>query len=883
MLPLLLGLAAAAAPGSPLDHAEVEIRAKVAPGLDTVEVRTRTRYVPAVDLREVTVVLAADRYAAPPEPLPPGSEPQLFPGGFDPGGFSEVRVFVAGRVCRPREERLEGGERLLHCPHAAPAGALVEVEASATLQVPERYGPFGRRRRQLTLGGGWYPFVARLDATPPRGPHQVFLEHPTGAAAVIGDRYFAPVPGRTRLEHREEEASQLPLVLLPPSTGLRRGPGSRVLFVSARARARGDAERDRRVEQILLGLEDGARFLEAEGSPGPTARAPLVVVEAPLRRELARATGGALLVSDRAFRLTPVDRFYRFHRFPLLREAFTTLLLRSLSKRDPLLHPAADAAAAQLLDRYVAERFGRAEDAFDVLGLWSFIPAVDSILYAPQIPFVSAYFRLIREDDPLRANLIDFPLRLPRGKVVYEKLLDRVGPAATDAALRRLRAGSDLSAAVAGALGDEARPFLATWLGPYPEVQYRLVSSHSRPVDLARCGAGAGACFEAEVLLERTGAEVAEPLQVRLLDADDRMRLVWAAPSPDPQRVLTATVGAPLALVELDPHGRLAETPSVEVPSPRFDNRSSPRWRVLLNNFNLLLSPTAGQVDTAVDLGFSRVRDVRWRHAVRASYNLDAVGLSARTAYFFGDAVTPDRLSHWVGVTGAGEYLRPEFAGAEEGAYAVSGALYYGFDDRPTAWLPDAGTGLRLSLNYNRVLGDLSAAGEGVTRDAVALTARALRSWRAGAHQFSIRGTAGAYLAGHPRPQLLYAIGGRNNVRGYRVDAQVGRYRAVGSAEWVHPIFPELNENAADLVWATGLDGAFFADVAVISDDLGALRRGPVLADVGYGFRLYLDYFGVRPGVMAVDIAFPLVELDGRVRVGPPAVYIDFGQSFLVF
>jgi hypothetical protein len=89
-----------------------------------------------------------------------------------------------------------------------------------------------------------------------------------------------------------------------------------------------------------------------------------------------------------------------------------------------------------------------------------------------------------------------------------------------------------------------------------------------------------------------------------------------------------------------------------------------------------------------------------------------------------------------------------------------------------------------------------------------------------------------------------------------------------------------MNENAFLLWYVSGLDGAFYADAAIIADELSQLGSAPFLADVGYGLRLYIDYFGVRPGVMAVDLAFPLFDIQGRRDLGPPAVYIDFSQSF---
>src|SRR5207244_259730 len=137
-------------------------------------------------------------------------------------------------------------------------------------------------------------------------------------------------------------------------------------------------------------------------------------------------------VSDRAFRMMPLARLYRFHRFPLLREIYTTLAEARFRERavdGSLVHAGAGAVGAWLSDRYVKKRFGTSENAFDVLDLFSFIPSVDALLYAPDLPFEGAYFRRIKEDDPLRPDFVDYPLPLPRGKIVYEKLLDRAGEA----------------------------------------------------------------------------------------------------------------------------------------------------------------------------------------------------------------------------------------------------------------------------------------------------------------------------------------------------------------------------------------------------------------------------------------------------------------------
>jgi hypothetical protein len=271
---------------------------------------------------------------------------------------------------------------------------------------------------------------------------------------------------------------------------------------------------------------------------------------------------------------------------------------------------------------------------------------------------------------------------------------------------------------------------------------------------------------------------------------------------------------------------------------------------------------------------------------VAASYDPAAIALEGRASYSFGRRITPAYLAHRVGFIGIGEYLRPQYGTTVESALSTSAAIYYAYDTRQTLWAPEAGEGFRVTLEYDHIFGRLleeTTTGDTrvLTEDSLRLTASAFKSWRLGAsHTLSLRGSAGSFFFGTPRQQLLYAIGGTLNVRGYPIAARLGKVRAIAGGEWVHPIFRELNENAFFFAWASGLDGALYADVATIADDVSQLRSAPLLADVGYGFRLYIDYFGVRPGLMSIDVAVPLFDVHGNRHVGPPAVYIDFARSF---
>lgn len=865
------------------DRVEAEIDAHVSSDLSEVRVEVRELYFPAKNLDEIPIVLAADRYRSP-GALRPSEVRELFPGELSSGGFEALEIRVDGIECKPRFEPLPGGARLALCGGVVGAGDSIEVRISARLRVPERYGAFGRVGRALTLGAGWYPYVARPEVGPPRGLHRVRIDAPAELSAVVRSRYFPAVatPGeeRRRFSSEERDAAQVPLLLRPATARVVSIAGGRARFLTGPGSAvQTRAEPPVLVREVRAALVDALRFLGEEGLGLPASSEPVVVIEAPLRHDLSQAIDGAVLISDHAFRVPDFQRFHRFHRFPLLREVFGVLVARWLRERPATaaeLGLTADAIGAWLLDRYIASRFGRAEDAFDVLGIVSFIPSIDSMLYAPDLPFVASYFRVINEDDPLRPDLIAFPAPLPRGKVIHEKLADRLGHLRTERVMKAMLAGAPMGSAIADAFSDAgvARRFLEAWLRPYPSLQYRLASWSSAPAP-ERCSG----CFEARVEIERRGDAASEPIGVRLLDAEGVERIVVATATDAARRTVTATLAAPLDRVELDPFGRLAEAPSEDDPSPRFDNRSSPAWKILLNSFNFVVSATEGQVDTAIDVGIQRRYDPRWGFALRADWAQEAVGFTTRASYAFGPPVTAARLSHALGLAVTGEYLRPGFAGTDTGGPALTVSGSYGFDNRESLWAPESGAAVRLSLAYAHAFASLE--GTGLSKDTLSFSLRGLGQWMLGArHQLSLKATVGAYLFGEPREQLRFSLGGRGSVRGYAFDAELGLARGVLSAEWLHPLLPKLELDGFRLAWVTGLDGALFGDLGVIGQDVEEALRGPVFADVGYGLRFYIEYGGVRPGVLAVEVALPLVRARGGVELGPPALYIAVAQSF---
>lgn len=840
--------------------------------------RSRIFFTAGRALDEIPIVLAADQYRAEPE-LTPSQVREIFPSGFSEGGFREVAIRVDGAPCRPR---LEKGTYLAWCRHPLGAGGSARIEVDATLDVPRRFGPFGRVGREVTLAAGWYPYVARPSDGPPRGRQQIKVEAPGNLVTVLRSRHFpANEQARRTVETIEEDAAQVPLIFRPAYARSLPIAGGRARHLTGPASLLVREEDETlHTREVRAGISDGLAFWQEEELPLPEPNEPLIIVKTALRHDLAQAADGLILVSDRAFRMLDVDRFLRFHRFPILREVFGELIDRQLPKRAADRALVRDAIASWMVDRYVTSRFGRAEDAFDVLGIVSFIPAIDSMLYAPDLPYVSAYFRLMREDDPLRPDLLSFPQRAPKGKLIYEKLLDRFGAQGAEETIRRLMRGEALTEAVRQTFPDpnEAQKFLETWLGPHPNLQYKLAAWSEAPApDVC------ATCVRATAQVDRIGDEAAEPIEVRFTDEEGEVRIIRAPATTDATRTVTATLASPVDLIEVDPRGRLAEAPAEDQPSPRYDNRNKPEWKILLNNFNIVVAATEGAVDTALDIGIERRFDVHWGYAVRLDYAQEGAGLSARASYSFGETVTAARLAHFIGAGISGELLREGFVEGAPGGQALGASLSYGYDNRKSIWAPETGTGVRLSASYYQVLGaDLE--GTNTTNEALGLTARFLQQWRLGLrHQLSVRASAAAYAVGRPRPQLLWALGGRGGVRGYALGDELGRVRGILSAEWLHPLLPEWEQNGFYMAWVNGIDGAFYGDVALIGDTLEEATAGPVFGDVGYGLRLYIDYLGVRPGVMSVDFAFPLVRARGATELGGPAIYISFGQSFTTF
>ena len=150
--------------------------------------------------------------------------------------------------------------------------------------------------------------------------------------------------------------------------------------------------------------------------------------------------------------------------------------------------------AAYLGDVYTRAEFQLLEYFRELLSPIDFVPAVDQLLYAPLLASASTYFGDVDDRDPIRDGVDRFTVIGPGPRLLYNKLLDLVGPARFPLLARKLYADRiPLRRAAAEVFGADLGWFWAQWLARVPTVNYRLETVRVTP------GAGGGSHVTLEI------------------------------------------------------------------------------------------------------------------------------------------------------------------------------------------------------------------------------------------------------------------------------------------------------------------------------------------------------------------------------------------------
>ena len=847
--------------------------------------------------------LYANRFATPPAWLSGLTWYRVFPGGFDAGWTRLGAVTVDGVTVSVPAPGSPPATRLdLPLPAPLEPGKALELALDFETRVPQRLGPFGAVGDVVTLEAGWYPVPlvpgvpADDGAPPPEADAVVRVACAESADAVVGGAYRRCSPGRpgraVRLAgaaavalqvregaarlHNDVGGTTVDLVYDPPRhaapvAALDDG-GGRDPMTGAPAWPRlpdlGWLDRE---GEIVRTASDAVRFLR-ERSPELAARllpGHLRMVEAPLRRDLALPGAGVVWVSDRLLRLTPVERFRKFHRFALVRALYAQFARDAFHDREALADRAwvADVVAEHLTRAFVVARYGVREDAFDVLAPGAFLSVVDNVLYAPQMPFQTAYFNVVDDTDPARDRFeLGFGER-PTGRRLYEKLRDRLGPEALAALVQAYLGGEG---PLRGTPGAPPAAFFEGWLGVYPASNVRLVGIASRPAE------GGGGRFEHAALLVREGpAPPPEPVTVRFSLADGRSEdVVWDAPAGCGEGEVTLRADVPLASVELDPEGRLVQWLPGVADDLRVDDRSGIDVKVLLGRVFLTTTPTSGEFSAEAEILFQRRFDIRHTFGLLPFVVPGRAGAAVFHSLGFGPRVTANRLAAFLSSSLRAAGVQTDAGGWRAGLVAQ---VAVGWSDLVTPLEMLEQDFAFVAARY--VLGpDTSKTLHGGQLSAEGAFVRSVHPRHRFGWRFSLGTTVGDIVSGE-----RFQLGGAGGVRAIAASERPGRHLVSTAFEYRHTWTRSLSVSVARLTWWEGIEGVLFVDAGVVGDRYADLVSLDALAlGVGYGLRFHAALFGVQPSMLSIDVAWPVPTASWVTeRTGPPvSLQVYFTQNF---
>lgn len=881
----LVALLAFASPVSAAVPESYDVSARVREGREWVEGRWRAQVRVARGEEGVRLWVYSARLSAAPSRMDERSWRWIFHGEVDLSDTTIADVRVDGEAARFRTEAgVPGAPRGIDAAGqdlwvAIPPGPArtVRLELAFSYRVPARFGRLGRDDGLLSLAAPWYPLVVDEDAYAFPVRHRVRLRAQDGEVllagrrrtaveqrapyvpAAVAGRWFTStfVAGRTRVRMLTPHVPYR-----PPAANVRGEQGlldlSRIDVVGL-------------TEEVVQGALRGAR---AFGVPVPDE---LTMVQIPSRTELCATAPGQLLFSDRLFQIFPLDQVLDFHRGALLRAVFRALAEPLSERADPPADAgwAADVRAAALTDLDRLRRHHGAQTPQQLLGILAFHPAVDQLLYAPQIAFEDAYFSTIEERDPFRDDPVRARRPLSRGRRILESARDALNP---DAFQRLVAMWVNAKRSARAALHRASRAHesrLEGWLAATGVgVNYRLGSIRSEPLP--------GGRFRHHVEVIREGGQRVEAVEVRLSDeAGEVLEGAWDGRASRGEVVFES--GAPYSDVQLDPRHRLPQSPALTPGHPRADDGTSLPFRPpILNGFLLNIFVSEGDFTGLVDFALRRKYDLDHTIGLRLERTRAFTGGELRYAYGIGPMAHTNRK---IGLLSAGASISRlhQFFGegdlggwrAQLSAGASVNTTRFSLDPRSAVW------------------GSARLVGGVALRDDFSVGATFRGRFRIGVvlPLGLVNGlvfvAGGGFTAGNALRSELQTLGGGGGLRGFESAELLGRGVVFGVAEHRWNLFRDLAINVLNLVWIREIQLAAFVGAGSVFDAVDG--QGAVFGmDAGGGLRIHHEYGGVQPGVVSIDVGVPIsrdddrVFADGRVVRQRNAVgfYIGFDQYF---
>ncbi|MCP4871053.1 MAG: hypothetical protein GY898_20290 [Proteobacteria bacterium] len=831
-------------------------------------------------LEHVELFLYPEIYAEDPD-LDDILMPRVYPFAFSAGGqtldCAHERLDVDVPIAR------------IALPAALPPGGSTTVECGFTTTLPNKYGSFGHTARTVSMNGGASPLPVTLtaaegwihDAPPPLIDQTLELTLPAGWGGTVG----GTLVGQAKERPVVAPAKSRPGPRRWLSVGLVRGMEHQNLALE-------DGETLTWVGRPLKKLQRRwvTRAAEEVRRMRPSDRG-VVLIEAPLRRNLIEVGDGVLFVSDRFLEANTL--FWRYHDLHFARGLLADSILDQVDAREHPRHAPTtlDGIAWELIPGYLAARWRNHQNLEALLQRVRFLPAVDTLLETPVFPFADQIFDNPWVVDPIRADVRRFNRPLRSGRVLFYKLEDLVGGDSVLAAATDYLDGGgdgDFHDLLSARTGRDTRSAAAEWLGP-PSRQNLRVESVLRTRDEE--GFHLTAVTVRRDVLDGTVTDN-ESVEVRVDGPAPRKRrgrltLRWeGSEAVASWEVKTAgRTGA----VTIDPRGRVLEVDSHGIGIKR-DNRSPGAVRVTGYAYFLALGGGTGlDLSAYAAVNFRPKYDTRHHVLLRAFTDPEVlVGAGLSYVHYFGPQRLGSYRRHRVVSSVDIDYLNPFFRETDDPLVLELRGSYI-WESRAGGFFPTRGGRFAVSLfagkdialkdDANRPIQEAGYAGVDVT----AIRMFRLHPW----HVLAVRGKVGV-LAGTVEHRQ-FTLGGVNDLRGIPTNHTLGSFRASATVEWRHFFVRDANVQMI-LSRFRGLQGSLFVEAGVVAADPSTPPGADdVGVSIGYGIRIFGDWFGVLPAIGGIDFAWspnvpegrlPLLgALEGVPRV-PFQVYLVGSQSF---
>ncbi len=790
---------------------------------------------------------------------------------FDAGSLTLIDVLDDGYATtyRPVDEVRSGSAVRIDIAPLKP-GTSRRLRLRFRTRVPHRFGGFGEFERQVTLLGGWHPYLAALakdgrwgvHLPPPIADYHVVLS-PKSVMQIALNGHFAA--GGQTFRRFVGATSHLSLIASPRLLRATRQVGGTKVTLLVRPK--------RWTHRVVPGPDAPRLIMNAAedvlGDLPPGAAAPpneLLLIEAPLRLHLIEPGEGMVVVSDRLFKTFGPLRDY--HESHLVEGILQELARPGLAARESAGDYAwvSEGIAYELAQRYMENKQPERRLLTDWLDIFDFLAAVDRFEKVPKIPFVSTFFPRLADADPAVDRIQTFNRSRPPGRVILSKVRDLVGDRAFTESLDGCLHGSTPLRACLDARFPERgiSSLLDEWNAPYPSLNYWIENIDFNDRDRDR--------FRTTVRVRRDASRaVREPVTIRMRTiGGDAVDVQWN--SQGDVALIAESTPDRVVQVYIDPEEKLIET-------RRDDNAWLPRLEVLLDGADIEVSSTQFSFGANV---VSRIyQDYRKDLALTAFYTNRGVGAALGPRFHFGEPIDVTRFRHNLHTFYSYTSLDSGFDHLARPGFVTKGhtaGLGFRYDYTDVFFDQNPSTQRRLRIHgdwYDDAMGsdfDYTAWGYDASLVFPVFSPRTL----IGAQVIN----AFSHASGKSvvPNQGLYSLGGTRSIRGIEFGDKLGRNLFVVRGEVRQSIYPELDLNLLDIFTLRRTQVRAFVDAGNVANSAGrAYDPSEWAVGAGIGFGLVYDAVGFFPGVAFIEIA---TRVDDRDHLDDVQVLFGTKQSF---